>query len=139
MFATAMVTLITLALYPNLDLPRLSFFGRHSDILYHSSGFWVLSTIAMAATGRRASVVLGMIALAVLLEILQTVVPGRSPTMSDLFASLAGIAFSAISVAIAQLCGGRRNKVALNRLTITPWKSPSKDVSKTSLASSAKS
>ena len=94
LFVLALITLVALALYPNLDLPPIAPSGRHSDFVYHMIGFLLLSITAMAACNRMMLVLFSMAALAVLLECLQFFVPGRGVFMIDVIASLLGVGLS---------------------------------------------
>ena len=88
------IALVTLALFPDLDLPTLAPSGEHTDVVYHVIGFLVVTMTAMAASGRIMVALATMAALAVLLEGLQWFVPGRRVYLIDAIASLTGVGLS---------------------------------------------
>jgi len=95
------MTITILALFPNLRLPGLSLWGEHSDFFYHTIGFMVLTAVAAVATERFALAVASIAMLAIGLELLQALVPGREVFLSDLVASLLGVTLSAFLMPIA--------------------------------------
>lgn len=107
MLALTVMTIVTLALFPNLRLPDFMLLGQHADFFYHSIGFFVLTAVAAAVVGNVLLTVGSIAALAAGLEMLQALVPGREVFLSDLMASLFGTVLSALIVPFA-LQGWRR-------------------------------
>jgi CDP-diglyceride synthetase len=94
-FVLGTILIIGLALFPDLDLPTLRHWRSYSDIVYHVVGFSVLTALAVTSTNRTVLAMLTMALLATILEFLQILVPGREVWMSDLIASLSGVALGA--------------------------------------------
>ncbi|NJO35662.1 MAG: hypothetical protein HC869_23880 [Rhodospirillales bacterium] len=95
-FLLVTLMIIILALYPNLKLPDYLLLGQHADFLYHVIGFFVLTAAAAVAMNKFAPTVAAIAALAIGLEMLQALVPGREVFLSDLVASLLGVTLSAL-------------------------------------------
>jgi len=95
-FGFGAVAVVFLALLPDLQLPKFLLWREHSDVIYHLSGFCVLTAAATMATNRYLLAVIAMMILASALEFLQVLVPGREVWLSDLAASLVGVMLGAV-------------------------------------------
>jgi VanZ family protein len=78
----------------SLALPASGAFEPGVDKLLHASGYAVLAGFAAAWRGKRGVVLVGVVlavaALGLGVEVLQTAVPGRTGTVGDAVANLAG-------------------------------------------------
>jgi VanZ family protein len=90
-FFTALVV-IGFALYPNLVLPRPEITKDSSDLINHAIAFSLLSFLGVAAWSLSATLTINLFLFAVLLELAQSLSPGRAVSLQDVAASLAGIA-----------------------------------------------
>lgn len=95
LFILGLISIFGLALYPDLELPKFRLLEERSDFVYHMVAFFSLTTSAVIALGRVLYVVVSMAVFAVVLELLQTFVPGRSVFLIDVVASLLGVLLSA--------------------------------------------
>lgn len=106
-FFLATAVTITLALLPDLRLPPLIPWGKHSDIVYHLGAFFVLTAMGILATRKIVPPISCMVIFASLLECLQILVPGRQFSLSDLAASVAGVLIGALLVTLVTTAGRR--------------------------------
>ncbi|MEM9153683.1 MAG: VanZ family protein [Cyanobacteria bacterium P01_F01_bin.33] len=96
LFVPAVVVIAAFALLPDIRLPPFLNWGKHSDLLYHVLAFLLLTAMAALSMRQVLPGVMAMALLAVVLECLQTFVPGREVFWSDLVASLAGVILGAM-------------------------------------------
>jgi len=82
----------TLALYPRLTLPEPAATEGTTQYYNHVLAFSTLIIVGSLAWGLRRHLVAGVTAGAIGLELAQTLSPGRQMTVSDMLASLAGVA-----------------------------------------------
>ena len=92
-----------LALYPRLTLPEPQAIQGVTPYLNHVFAFSVLMIVGTVGWGLRRSLVVGVTLGAICLELAQTLSPGRQIAISDLLASLAGVA---LGYALARLLPG---------------------------------
>lgn len=100
-FVLVLGAVIGLALYPNLRLPELAPTGKHTDFFYHMTAFLLLTASAAIAVSRSLGVVASMAAFAIILELLQAIVPGRGVFLIDAIASLLGVLLGVLLVTLA--------------------------------------
>lgn len=81
-----------LALYPRLTLPEPQVIQGVMPYLNHVLAFSVLMVVGTVGWGLRRSLVVGVTLGAIGLELAQTFSPGRQTAMTDMLASLAGVA-----------------------------------------------
>ncbi len=95
-FAASLLLVAWLSLrpMPNLDLPARSDLGAH--LVLHA-GLAVLAILSNADARRRRIALAGVLAFGVALELLQGLVPGRHPSMSDVVANAAGVGIAAFA------------------------------------------
>ena len=91
LFIFIFISVLGLALYPNLRLPEFTPSGEHSDFVYHMIAFLLLTVSATITLDRIVFVAISMVTLAIALELLQAFVPGRSVFLIDVGASLLGV------------------------------------------------
>lgn len=91
LFIFIFISVLGLALYPNLRLPKITPSGEHSDFVYHMIAFLLLTVSAAITLDRKVLAVASMATLAIALELLQAFVPGRSVFLIDAGASLLGV------------------------------------------------
>ncbi|MGI9486238.1 MAG: VanZ family protein [Geminicoccaceae bacterium] len=100
LFIFIFISVLGLALYPNLRLPEFTPSGEYSDFVYHMIAFLLLTVSATIALDRNVLVVISMVSLAIALELLQAFVPGRSVFLIDVGASLLGVLFALLTMQI---------------------------------------
>ncbi len=89
-----------LALYPRLTLPEPQATQGVTHYYNHVLAFSVLMVVGTVGWGLRRSLVVGVTFGAIGLELAQTLSPGRQTAMTDMLASLAGVA---LGCALARL------------------------------------
>lgn len=91
-FISGLLAIVALALYPDLKLPEHRLTAGGTDFFWHILAFFMLTFGARVIWASGAVVALVMVLLAVSLEFLQYFVPGRGVFLSDVVASLTGVA-----------------------------------------------
>lgn len=92
LFFFALVTVVFVALYPNLKLPPMIIGIRLSDEFYHILAFTTLTFIALQVWQPSLPLMLLLVFFALGLELAQVAIPGRGVELSDVVASLSGVA-----------------------------------------------
>lgn len=100
-FILILIAVLGLALYPNLRLPELPPSGKHTDFVYHMAAFLLLTVSAKIAMARSVRVIISMATLAIVLEVLQAIIPGRRVFLIDVVASLLGVLLGALLATLA--------------------------------------
>lgn len=89
-----------LALWPRLTLPEPEATQGTTQYFHHVHAYLVLMLVGTAGWGLRRGLILGLTVYAILLELAQTLSPGRQTSLMDMLASLAGVG---LGYAIARL------------------------------------
>lgn len=96
LFFLALLTVIAVALYPNLKLPTKIIGIALSDELFHILAFSTLTFIAVQVWNSSLSLAIKLVLFALGLELAQAAAPGHEVQLSDAVASLSGIALGSI-------------------------------------------
>lgn len=100
LFFSILLTVIVVALYPNLKLPTRLIGIALGDEFYHISAFATLTLVAAQAWRFSSSLVIKLVVISLGLELAQSLAPGHDVQLSDAAASLSGIAFGGILLSV---------------------------------------
>jgi VanZ family protein len=106
-FCILACAITVLALYPRLTLPEPAATEGITHSINHVIAFSTLILVGTLGWGLRRHLVLGVAAGAIVLELAQTLSPGRQTTLGDLLASLAGVVIGSVLILILRLALGQ--------------------------------
>jgi VanZ family protein len=109
-FCILACVITVLALYPRLTLPEPAATEGITHSINHVIAFSTLILVGTLGWGLRRHLVLGVAAGAIVLELAQTLSPGRQTTLGDLLASLAGVALGCFLVLIVRRAVGQTSE-----------------------------
>lgn len=96
LFFSALLTIIIVALYPNLKLPTRLIGIALADEFYHISAFVTLTLFAAQVWHFSSSLAIKLVVFSLGLELAQSLAPGHDVQLSDAAASLSGIAIGGL-------------------------------------------